>query len=178
MADGQQAIDGQIATTTSTENLFGTREYLVNDYQTRAVAAQMGIYGNSKEEALYVGYQVDADGAPLDTASHRYVLRFPPGQLPPVHAFWSLTMYDLPGRLLVANPLNRYLVNSPMLPQLQRDDDGGLTLYVQHQSPGPERESNWLPAPNGHFFGVIRCYWPQQAVLDKSWTAPSMRRVE
>ena len=108
-------------------DLFGTREYLKNNYLYRMAAAVLGIYGNSKQEAMYPVYAVDADGQTLDGAN-RYTLRFAPGQLPPVNAFWSLTMYELPASLLVANPLNRYLINSPMLPQFKRDADGGLTL--------------------------------------------------
>src|SRR4029453_6000745 len=96
--------------------------------------AVLGIYGNSKEEALYPAYAVDAAGTPLDGAA-RYPLRFAPGGLPPVRAFWSVTMYALPSRLLVANPLGRYLINSAMLPSLKRDADGGVTIYVQHDSP-------------------------------------------
>ncbi len=80
---------------------------------------------------------------PLD----RYRLRFAPGPYPPVHAFWSLTMVDLPQSLLVANPINRHLNNSPMLAQMKQDADDGLTLYIQHESPGEELESNWLTAP-------------------------------
>ena len=95
----------------------------------------LGIYGNSKEEAIYPVYFVDAGKQKLDGAN-RYTLRFAPGQLPPVNAFWSLTMYELPASLLFANPLNRYLINSPMLPSLKRDADGGITLYVQNESPG------------------------------------------
>ena len=95
----------------------------------------LGIYGNSKDEAIYPVYFVDAGKQKLDGAN-RYTLRFAPGQLPPVNAFWSLTMYELPASLLYANPLNRYLINSPMLPSLKRDADGGITLYVQNESPG------------------------------------------
>jgi hypothetical protein len=78
-------------------------------------------------------------------------LRFAPGQLSPVNAFWSLTMNELPTSLLVANPLNRYLLNSPMLPQFKRDDGDGLTLYIQNELPGADKEPNWLPAPKGPF---------------------------
>ena len=120
-------------------DMVGTRMHLKNNYMYRMAAAVLGIYGNSKEEALYPVYFVDASGQKMD-GSHRYMLRFPPGQLPPVNAFWSLTMYQLPESLLYANPLNRYLVNSTMLPELKRDADGGITLYVQHESPGKDRE--------------------------------------
>ena len=116
-----------------------------NNYLYRIVAT-IGIWGNSKQEAIYPIYFIDADGQKLNGAS-RYTLRFASGQLPPVNAFWSLTMYELPASLLVANPLNRYLVNSPMLPQFKRDADGGLTLLIQNESPGKDKETNWLPAP-------------------------------
>ena len=108
---------------------------------------------------------------------NRYTLRFPPGQLPPVHAFWSLTLYELPASLLYANPINRYLVNSPMLSGLKRDADGGITLYVQNELPGKERESNWLPAPKGSFFTVLRLYWPEAPALSGKWKAPPLQRA-
>jgi len=177
MADGQKAIDARAAVTQTSADLFGTRAYLKNDYLARATGAQLGILGNSKEEAFYPGYQQDAEGQPLDASKHRYVLRFAPGQLPPARAFWSLTMYDLPGEFLVANSLNRYLVNSPMLPNLKRDADGGLTLYIQHDSPGQDKEANWLPAPKRAFFMVMRIYWPKPEVLDGRWKQPPLERV-
>src|SRR5437588_7475443 len=111
-------------------------------------AAVMGIYGNSKAEAMYPVYGVDSDGKKLDGAN-RYTLRFAPGKQPPVHAFWSLTMYELPRSLLVANPINRYLINSPMLPQLKKNADGGITLYIQNQSPVKEKEAKWVTALKG-----------------------------
>jgi hypothetical protein len=141
------------------------------------VAAADGIYGNSKEEAIYPAYSVDADGRPIDTSLDTYELRFAPGQLPPANAFWSLTAYELPDRLLIANPLKRYLINSPMLADLKRDADGGVTLYVQRDSPGPGRESNWLPAANGPLFMVLRLYWPKTEALDGRWKAPPLKRV-
>jgi hypothetical protein len=159
-------------------DLFGTREYLKNNYLYRFAAAVLGIYGNSKQEAMYPLYRVDADKQNLDASKNRYTLRFAPGEFPPVNAFWSLTMYDLPASLLVENPLNRYLINSPMLPDLKLDTDGGLTIYIQHDSPGGEKESNWLPAPNGPFWTPMRVYWPKDAALDGTWTAPPMQRVE
>ncbi len=92
----------------------------------------------------------------------QYRLHFAPGQLPPVNAFWSLTLYELPSSLLSANSINRYLLNSPMLPQFHRDADGGLTFFIQHESPGVDKEANWLPAPKGPFFLVLRLYWPKE----------------
>jgi hypothetical protein len=152
-------------------DVFGTREFLGDNYLYRMAGAAIGIYGNSKQEAMYPIFNTDAAGAPLTGASS-YTLRFPPGQLPPVNAFWSLTMYELPANLLVANPVNRYLINSPMLNTLTKDPDGGLTLYIQNQSPGVGQESNWLPAPQGPFRVIMRLYWPKEEALNGQWTAP------
>jgi hypothetical protein len=161
----------------TTGDVFGTREHLQNNYLYRMTAAVLGLYGNSKQEAMYPFYGVDADGQPLSGAN-RYTLRFAAGHLPPVHAFWSLTMYELPASLLVANPLNRYLINSPMLPQLQRDPDGGLTLLLQKESPGADKEANWLPAPEGPFMTALRLYWPKEEALDGTWTEPPVQRLK
>jgi hypothetical protein len=155
-------------------DLFGTRAALKNNYLYRMAGAALGIYGNSRQEAIYPAYTVDAAGDPLDGAKHAYRLRFAPGQLPPAEAFWSLTLYELPASLLYANPINRYLINSPMLPDLKRDADGGITLYLQHDSPGPEKESNWLPAPAGPFWTTLRLYRPQPAALDGKWKQPPL----
>jgi len=161
---------------TSSADGFGTRAFLKNNYLNRMSAAVLGIYGNSKDEAIYPVYFVDSEKKPLG-GSNRYVLRFGPDQLPPVHAFWSLTLYELPASLLSANALNRYLINSPMLPDLKRDADGGLTLYIQHDSPGRDKEANWLPAPSGPFFTVMRLYWPKPDALDGKWKAPPLQEV-
>jgi hypothetical protein len=155
--------------------VFGTRAYLKNNYLYRMGAAVMGIYGNSKQEAMYPVYGVDADRQKLNGANI-YTLHFAPGELPPVHAFWSMTMYELPASLLVANPINRYLINSPMLPQLNRDADGGLTLLIQNESPGKDKESNWLPAPKGPFIMYMRLYWPKDEAIEGKWTAPPLNR--
>ena len=161
----------------SSGDLFGTRERLGTDYARRMAGAVLGIYGNSKEEALYPAYAKDAAGQPLDGKA-RYTLRFTPGGLPPVRAFWSITMYALPSRLLVANPLDRYLINSPMLPSLKRDPDGGITIYVQHDSPGADKEANWLPAPAGPFTMAMRLYWPKPDALDGRWKPqPLVERI-
>jgi hypothetical protein len=157
--------------------MFGTREHLKNNYLYRMAAAVLGIYGNSKQEAMYPTYGVDSDGHKLDGAN-RYTLRLAPGQLPPVNAFWSLTMYELPRSLLVANPLNRYLLNSPMLPQFKRDTDGGITFYIQHESPGADNEANWLPAPKGPFVMAMRLYWPKPEALEGSWKQPPLRQLQ
>ena len=156
--------------------LFGTREYLQDNYLYRMAAAKLGIFGNSKDEAMYPFYGTDAEGQPLD-GTHRYTLRFAPGGLPPVNAFWSLTMYGMPQSLLVANPLDRYLINSPMLPRLATDPDGGVTLVVQHDAPDPDQVPNWLPAPTGPFMMAMRLYWPKVEALAGRWTAPPLQRT-
>jgi len=174
MIDGDKEIANLRKTTNSSAGLFGSRAELGTDYVKRALAAQMGNFGNSKKEAFNVVYGGDATGQPLDAAKHGYVLHFAKGALPPAKGFWSLTMYGLPQQLLVANPLNRYLINSPMLPGLKRDADGGLTLYLQSESPGKALESNWLPAPKGPFAAALRIYLPEPSVLDGTWKAPAV----
>src|SRR5882672_6026874 len=170
----QKRIDAHEVTS---GELFGTREYLKNNYLYRMAAAVMGIYGNSKQEAMYPVYAVDADGQKLDGAQ-RYSVRFAPGQLPPVNAFWSVTMYELPQSLLVANPLNRYLINSPMESSLIKDPDGGITLYLQNESPGPDKAANWLPAPKGPFNLTMRLYGPKSEALTGVWSPPAVRRSD
>ena len=105
--------------------------------------------------------KVDLTGAPLDGRKHNYTLTFPAGQLPPVDAFWSVTMYDGQRQLLIENPINRYGINSPMLPDMKMNADGSFTLYIQKDSPGAGKESNWLPAPNDPIYLVMRLYWPK-----------------
>lgn len=180
MADAWASFDTMVGRVNTGElasgDLFGTRAFLQNDYLKRMTAAALGIYGNTKEEAMYPAYYVDSDGQKLDGA-HRYTLRFAPGKLPPVNSFWSLTMYDQPNSLLVANPINRYLLNSPMLPNFFKDADGGLMLIIQNDSPGKDKEANWLPAPKGPFSVIMRLYWPKDEALNGSWTQPKLTRA-
>ncbi|MCA9140074.1 MAG: DUF1254 domain-containing protein, partial [Planctomycetales bacterium] len=168
----QKRIDAKEVTS---GDMFGTREYLKNNYLYRMAAAVNGIYGNSKDEAMYPLLVLDDQGQKLD-GSKQYTLRFAADKLPPVNAFWSMTMYRMPEILLVDNPIDRYLLNSPMLEQFKRDADGGLTLYIQNESPGKDKESNWLPAPKGGFMVVMRLYWPKKEALSGQWTAPTVRR--
>jgi hypothetical protein len=120
---------------------FGSRASLSGRYLDRMAGAALGIYGNSKQEAIYPAYFVDSGKQPLNGA-------------------------------------NRYLINSPMLPNLKRDTDGGITLYVQNESPGKDKEANWLPAPKGPFFVVMRLYWPKPEALDGKWKAPLLQRTK
>jgi hypothetical protein len=161
--------------TVTSGDVFGTRAFLKNNYLYRMGAAVLGIYGNSREEAIYPIY----NGTPKErlTGANKYALRFAPGQLPPVNSFWSLTMYKMPESLLVANPIDRYLLNSPMMPQYKRDADGGLTLLIQNESPGKDKEANWLPAPQGPFRMFLRLYWPKAEALNGKWKNPPLQRV-
>ena len=161
-------------------SVFGDRAFYNGDWLKRAAAAKGGIYGNDAVEAMYPMTRTDATGNPLDGSKHNYTLTFPAGELPPVNAFWSVTMYDGKTQLLIENAINRYLINSPMLPAMQKNEDGSLTLYLQKDSPGKEKEANWLPAPNGPIYLVMRLYWPKTespSILPAgagSWSPPAV----
>jgi hypothetical protein len=139
----------------------GNRAFYKGDWTLRAAAAKVGIYGNDAVEATYPLTKHDSSGQPLDGSKHNYTVTFPKDGLPPVNAFWSVTMYDGKTQLLIENPINRYLINSPMLPNMKKNANGSLTLYIQKGSPGAEKESNWLPAPNGPIYLAMRLYWPK-----------------
>jgi hypothetical protein len=143
-------------------SIAGDRAFFNGDWLKRAEAAKAGIYGNDAVEAMYPLAIALPDGEPLDGSKHNYTLTFPDGQFPPVNAFWSVTMYDGKTQFLIKNPINRYLINSPMLPNMKKNADGSLTLYIQNKSPGKDKESNWLPAPNGPIYLVTRLYWPKE----------------
>ncbi len=174
LANLKKKIDAREVTS---GDLLGTRVHLKNNYLYRMAGAVLGIFGNSKEEAMYPVYAVDSEGQKLDGSS-RYTVHFAPDQLPAANAFWSLTMYELPSSLLVANPIDRYLLNKPMMPQFVKDADGGLTFYVQNESPGDAKEANWLPAPKGPFMVVMRLYWPKPEALDGSWKQPPLMKTQ
>ena len=158
-------------------DLFGTREFLKNNYLYRFIGAKLGLYGNSGADAAYFGYFIDADHRPLDASKSNYELHFAKGAIPEYHAFWSLTMYDGKTQLLVANPLQRYLLNSTTLKSYKYGPDGSLTFYIQKDSPGKDKESNWLPAPDGPFYAIYRVYMPGEAVLNGTWKKPQMQAV-
>ena len=158
-------------------DLFGTREFLENNYLYRFIGAKLGLYGNSGADAAYFGYFVDAGHRPLDASKNNYELHFAKGAIPEYHAFWSLTMYDGKTQLLVANPLQRYLLNSTTLKSYKYGPDGSLTFYIQKNSPGKDKESNWLPAPDGPFYAIYRVYMPGEAVLNGTWKKPQIQAV-
>jgi hypothetical protein len=156
LASGQKDVNGW-----KIGSLFGDRLFYSGDWLKRAAAAKGGIYGNDAVEAVYPMTKTLASGEPLDGSKNNYTLTFLADQFPPVNAFWSVTMYDGKTQLLIENPINRYLINSPMLPGMKTNPDGSLTLYIQNKSPGADRESNWLPAPNVEIYLVMRLYWPK-----------------
>jgi hypothetical protein len=168
--------------------IFGTREFLQESakqnfgqddhYLIRAAAAHLGLYGNSGHEAIYPTYLADAGGRPYDASSNRYTLAFEAGKLPPVKAFWSLTMYEGRTQLFVPNPLDRYLLNSTMMDQFTTEADGSLVLHIARQSPGGDLDGNWLPAPDGPFYLVLRLYGPEPEALSGAWVPPVLKVVD
>jgi hypothetical protein len=189
MQAGQAKVNEGVATAGSNINgwrvsaMLGDATFFNGNWLLRAIGAQAGIYGNSAEEATYPITRTDADGQPLDGSKNNYMLTFAPGETPPVNAFWSVTMYDGKTQLLIENPINRYLINSPMLPNLAKGADGSLTLYIQNKSPGADKEANWLPAPDGPIYLVMRLYWPrvtQPSILPVgkgTWQPPGIKRL-
>ena len=160
---------------------FGTREVMRGRYKTRAAAAHVALYGLDPHEAVYYISEADVDGDPLDGSRHSYALRFAAGQLPSLSpgGFWSLTMYHLPKRLLVCNPIGRYSVGDKTQ-GVRYGADGSLALFLQSQSPtSPEELANWLPAPSppqytGRFAVIFRVYWPDDPVF---YVPPAIAKV-
>jgi hypothetical protein len=175
LALGVHDVQARCATVRSSAELFGSRKFYAGDYLSRAAGALLGILGNAAEEYLGVGYQADEHGHPFDGA-RSYAITFPPDGLPPVGAFWSITLYDPVGHLY-ANPLHRYVLGSRQIPAMARDADGSLTILIQHEQPSPGQISNWLPCPAGPFRLTFRTYLPGPTIRDGSWTAPPVRVV-
>ena len=143
-------------------------------YVTRAIAARAGLWGNHGYEANYQIIYVDSDNQPL-SSDHRYELHMPVP--PPVDAFWSLTMYDAHEFYLVDNPLHRYSIGD-RTPGLKYGADGSLTIYLQKDSPGPDKESNWLPTPQtGSFRPIMRMYQPQEPIMNGTYLLPAIKCV-
>lgn len=169
MKQGMDKVDKYIASGGAVINgwnvgsFFGDRAFYSGDWLKRAAAAKGGIFGNSAIEAMYPLTRILPNGEKLDGSKHKYTLAFAKGELPPVNAFWSVTMYDGKSQFLIKNPIDRYLINSPMLPDMKTNPDGSLTLYIQKDSPGKENEANWLPAPDGPIYLVMRLYWPKES---------------
>ncbi len=147
-----------------------------NDITTMStIQCAMGIISNDSTEAVYINTEKDGEGKPL-TGANNYTLKFDAGALPPVDEFWSLTMYGL-DRNLVANPIDRYNIGS-LMGGFEMADDDSLTLYIQRESPGKEKESNWLPSPEGAFWLVFRTYGPQKPLIDQTWIMPPLEKAK
>ncbi len=171
--DGYDAIQKQVAQTKNGIKLFNTSEKMGTDYINRAAGLVIGQFGNYATQAMYPAYQIDSEGNPLDASKNNYTIAFPAGQIPESNYFWSFTMYDLPGRFLVKNVLNRYSIGS-QTKAMKKEADGSLIIYFQSDSPGKDKEGNWLPTPDAPFFSVLRIYGPGQDVIDGTWQAPKM----
>ncbi len=146
------------------------------DYLMRALITAIGLGANRPQDAVYPTSMKDANGDAYNGAN-KYVMRFPKGELPPVRGFWSVTMYDA-NFFFVANPINRYSISARQ--PLKANADGTVDLLIQKESPGPDLESNWLPAPAGKFILMMRNYWPDESdptILDGSWAIPAARKV-
>lgn len=144
-------------------------------YATRAAAARAGLWGNHGYEADYATAWTDADGDPLDGVSNRYELRLSPP--PPVDAFWSLTMYDASNFYLVANAIDRYSIGDRSA-GLVTDDDGSVTIYIQREAPDHDKQSNWLPTPDGRFRPMMRMYEPHPEILNGEYILPPITKAE
>lgn len=181
LKEGYAAIDkqrnniGQEINGWSVGTALGDRAFYHGNYLLRAAAALAGIYGNNAGESMYPLAKNSSD-----RSKHNYTLTFPAGQYPPVNAFWSVTMYDGKTQLLIENPINRYLINSPMLTGMKKNKDGSFTMYVQKDAPSADKKSNWLPAPDGPIYMVMRLYWPKEtppSILppgEGSWKPPAI----
>ncbi|MFC9995103.1 DUF1254 domain-containing protein [Nocardia sp. NPDC127526] len=143
------------------------------DYAARALVAYGGLGANLPQDAIYPATRVDDKNTQL-VADHAYVLHFAADQIPPVKGFWSLTMYNEQG-FFVDNPINRYAVRGE---RLAKNPDGSVDIYIQRENPGPEKESNWLPAPaSGEFNLMLRTYWPDRTIVDGTWNPPAVTRT-
>ena len=152
---------------------FGTREGMQGKYLTRAAAAYFGIYGNDLEEAFYPATDIDENGEILDGSKHNFTLHFSKDKLPPVKAFWSLSMYKLPEQLFIENSINRYVISSATK-GLKYNKDGSLDIYIQKEKPSADKVSNWLPAFDGKFSLQARLYWPEPASLEPLYVLPKV----
>ena len=157
-------------------DLFNTREELHTDYTARALGVMIGIFGNYASQAVYLSFTRDTDGNPVNTADANYKLTFEAGQTPPARYFWSITMYSLPDRLLIDNPIDRYSIGSRSR-QLKTNPDGSTDIYIAKDSPGGELESNWLPAPDGEPSIILRIYGPGEDALNGTYKLPQLEKI-
>ena len=166
---GQHPVNGWNYPPAATGRLTPTRDWLMRSVQLLA-----GFVVNDPIEATYLNVSVDGEGKPL-SGKNRYIIRFEKGGQPKVNAFWSVTMYNLQYNL-VTNPINRYSLGDRS--GMKADKGGGVTMYIQKDSPGPDKESNWLPAPEGNFFLVLRTYLPAKDIVNQTWPPPPLTRLD
>lgn len=162
-------VNGWVFTTKT--GLYGT------EYLQRALITAIGLGANRPQDAVYPTSEMDVEGKPY-TGANKYVMHFNKGEMPPVNGFWSLTMYNAE-YFFVDNPLNRYTLSARN--ELKKNADGSVDLYLQHENPGPDKESNWLPAPVGKFIPMLRLYWPKEAapsIIDGTWEIPAIKIVK
>lgn len=158
-----------------TKRIFGSRQQMQGKYEIRAAAAYVGLYGNDLEEAYYPISYVDADNESYDGSKYDYKIHFESHEIPPVEpgGFWSITMYG-DDQFMVPNQIDRYSIGDRS--RLSYNDDGSLDIYIQHDSPGPDLERNWLPAPNGPFSLSLRMYLPSPRALDPLYCPPGVEK--
>ena len=173
LADVQKASAGEV----DPGSFFRSRADLNKNYFARTMGVFMGIFGNVSKVSVYFSVGADKQGELFDGSKHSYEITFTADQIPPAKNFWSFTMYKLPQRWLVENPISRYSIGSPT-PGLKTAEGGSITLYFSAKSPGKEKESNWLPAPDGPFWMVLRTYGPSETILDKTWEVPSVMQTK
>ncbi len=176
LADAMKELAAYQAKAKSGE-LFNTREALKTNYIARTFGVIEGIFGNYASQATYIAWHTDTDGNQINTANASYKVTFKKGETPPAKYFWSITMYNMPQRFLVANPINRYSIGSRSS-QLKTNANGSIDIYISKTSPGKALESNWLPAPDGEPFIIMRVYGPGQTVLDGTYKLPPMVKMK
>ena len=174
VSEGMKLLQQEASKLTGSSGLFGTREFLKNDYIKRALGTMVGIYGNSMDEAYYHSFQ--NGGTPLN-GKNCYQLRFEKDTMPPVSLFWSITMYNLPDRLLIDNEIDRYSIGD-RTEGLVTEEDGSLTIYIQAAAPDGRKKANWLPAPEGEFSLIGRFYGPGPSLLDGTYRMPVPQPVQ
>jgi hypothetical protein len=163
-------------TITDPSLFFRSRKDLNKDYFNRGLGVNVGLFGNVKKVSVYFASSKDDKGELYDGSKYNYTQTFTADQIPIVKNFWSYTMYKLPQRWLVDNPINRYSIGSAT-PGLKIEADGSIIIYMQTESPGKDKESNWLPTPNGPFWPILRTYGPGRTLLNGSWEQPEIKQV-
>jgi len=159
----------------NSSSFFGNREAMQNEYLHRAVGVYAGMFSNTADQTFYIPWDTDSEGNYLDGSKYAYEITFPAKEAPPVKYFWSITMYSLTDHFLVANPIHRYSINSRN--PIVKENDGAITIFISHRSPGKDKELNWLPTPKGPFYMVLRTYGPSTSIVDEKWEMPVVKAV-